>query len=148
MWCRDTDTGCSPHESLLNLFIQTRQTMSLSSNGSNGCCNSSMALTQLSPELDGSRLLEPKLNAPYNNLYGPRRIALDQDNRIHVESPLIKTINNISLLVIIKSLYTCTSIIHYVHTQVAHTPTHSRQNSSLRTLLCNSHRRCATAMAN
>ena len=42
-----------------------------------------MALTQLSPELDGSRLLEPKLNAPYNNLYGPRRIALDQDNRIH-----------------------------------------------------------------
>ena len=42
-----------------------------------------MVLTQLNPKLDGSRLLEPKLNAPYNNLYGPRRIALDQNNRIH-----------------------------------------------------------------
>ena len=144
MWCRDTDTSCSPHESLLNLFNQTRQTMSLSSNGSNGCCNNSIALTQLSPELDGSRLLEPKLNALKNYIYiyiyGPRRIALDQNNRI--------TFNNTSLLLIIKSLYTCTNIIHYVHTRNTHMPAHFKQNSSRRTLLCNSHRKCATAMAN
>ena len=136
MWCRDTDTGCSPHESLLNLFIQTRQTMSLSSNGSNGCCNNLMALTQLCPELGSSRLLEPKFNAPYNNLYGPRRLALSRQ-------PIY-----LSHLVKLKSLHIRTNIIQYVHTRNTHMPAHSRQNSWRRTLLCNPHRTCETAMVN